>query len=164
MSVLHPGDLDDGYRKVSDVLAGTAHPPLTLEALKMAFTVETNEPQAGDPQQYPEGTYAIVELFGHQTIVGRINEVDRFGTKFMAIEPIYLGKLLAPVLQGGSSIYRCTPCSAEVAFNRGARETYHLPESIRATLPAHLLPAPADGDERDHRDDAEVDDDDELPL
>jgi hypothetical protein len=28
----------------------------------------------------PEGDYAIVELIGHQTLVGRFAEVDRFGT------------------------------------------------------------------------------------
>ena len=111
---------------------------------------------------HPPGEYAIVELMGHQTVVGRIAEVERFGAKFCAIEPIYLGKLLPAIIQGGPSIYRLTPCSAEVAFNRGATDAYHLPTSVRATLPKHLLPAPAQG--ADHAIDVQRDDDDEMPF
>ena len=34
---------------------------------------------------HPPGEYAIVELFGHTTLVGRIAEVERFGAKMMAL-------------------------------------------------------------------------------
>lgn len=34
---------------------------------------------------YPPGEYAICELFGHTTLVGRITEIERFGTKMLAI-------------------------------------------------------------------------------
>jgi len=121
-----------------------------------APAAETVEP----PPAFPDGEYAIVELMGHQTVVGRVSEVDRFGTKFLQMEPIYLGKLLTPILQGGSSIYRCTPCSAEVAFARAPTADYQLPQSVRATLPKHMLPAPAVG--RDHsREVFEVDGDED---
>jgi hypothetical protein len=61
--------------------------------------------------EYPPGEYAIVELFGHTTLVGRIAEVERFGTKMLAIEPLYDGQLLGCVFHGGASIYRLTPCT-----------------------------------------------------
>lgn len=59
----------------------------------------------------PEGQYAIVELMGHATLIGRVEEVDRFGIKMLQIEPIFAGQLLGPVLHAGGSIYRYTPCS-----------------------------------------------------
>jgi len=125
--------------------------------------IDTPVNEATEPMPtHPEGEYAIIELMGHQTIVGRVNEVDRFGTKFMQIEPIYLSKLLGPILQGGSSIYRVTPCSAEVAFNRGCTDARQLPAPVRATLPVHLLPAPPSGGDRD-RDVVDVDED-EMPF
>jgi hypothetical protein len=111
----------------------------------------------------PPGEYAIVELLGHMTLVGRIAEAERFGAKMMVIEPIFRGELLPPVFQGGASIYRITPCTAEVAFARGATAEYQLPTPIRATLPAALLAASADefrAAESDVRDWPEGDEDD----
>lgn len=90
----------------------------------------------------PPGDYAIVEILGHRTIVGRIEEVERFGTKLMSIEPAFNGQLLDAVLIGGSSIYQFTPCSAEVAAERSPTDEWQLPPSVRAVLPAAMLPAP----------------------
>jgi hypothetical protein len=92
--------------------------------------------------QPPAGEYAIVEVLGHRTIVGRVEEVERFGTKLMSIEPLFQGQLLAAVLIGGSSIYQFTPCSADVAALRQPKENWQLPASIRAALPPEMLPAP----------------------
>lgn len=102
-----------------------------------ARTVPPPEP---DAPPHPPGDYAIVEIMGHQTLVGRIAEVTRFGAAMLQIEPIFAGELLQPVLQGGPSIYRLTPCSAETAFARAPKETqrWALPDAIKATLP----PAP----------------------
>jgi hypothetical protein len=82
--------------------------------------------------ELPDGTYAIVELLGHQTIIGRVEEVTRFGAAMMQIEPIWKGKLLAPILQGGGSLYRFTQCSREVAARRAA---------IIGNLPSTVLDA-----------------------
>lgn len=87
------------------------------------------------------GEWAIIELFGHTTLVGRITEVERFGTKMLAVEPIFNDALLAPVLHGGASIYRLTRCSAEVAYERQPRHQYQLPPSIRCVVPPALLSA-----------------------
>ena len=93
------------------------------------------------PETMPPGEYAIVELFGHTTLVGRIAEVERFGTKMLAIEPLFGGALLDPVFHGGAAIYRLTPCSAEIAWKEQPRREYQLPPSIRVTIPAALLAA-----------------------
>ena len=92
--------------------------------------------------QSVEGEFAIVEILGHSTLVGRIAEVERFGTKLCQIEPIFKGELLPAVFVGGASIYRLTPCSADVAFRKAPQSDYMLPPSVRARLPVHLLPLP----------------------
>lgn len=94
-------------------------------------------PEPGGPPPHPPGDYAIVEIMGHQTLVGRIAEVTRFGAAMLQIEPIFAGVLLEPVLQGGPSIYRFTPCSADVAFARAPVEgqRYALPAAVKARLP-----------------------------
>jgi hypothetical protein len=53
---------------------------------------------------------------------GRLAEVSKFGTTMLAIEPIFSGEMLPAVLHGGSSIYRMTPCSADVAFKKAPTE------------------------------------------
>jgi hypothetical protein len=88
----------------------------------------------------PPGDYAICELMGHQTLVGRMAEVERFGVKMLALEPLFNGYLLPVIFQGGPSIYRLTPCSAAVAWARQPKNAYQLPPSIAATLPPAALP------------------------
>ncbi len=92
--------------------------------------------------EFPEGDYAICELFGHTTLVGRIAEVERFGTKMLAIEPLFKGEFLGVVFHGGAAIYRLTPCSAAVAFKEQPTNGYQLPATVRAIVPDVLLPAP----------------------
>lgn len=99
-----------------------------------------------DFQDLPLGDYAIVELFGHTTLVGRIGEIERFGTKMLAIEPLFNGQLLSPVFHGGASIYRLTPCSALVAWKQQPKEGWQLPPTIRTVVPAALLPATSECD------------------
>ncbi len=89
---------------------------------------------------YPPGDYAIVELFGHTTLIGRIAEVERFGTKMLAIEVLFKGEFLGVAFHGGAAIYRLTPCSAKIAFARQPMQEYHLPPSIRCTVPAGPSP------------------------
>ena len=111
------------------------------------------------PKEYPPGDYAIVELFGHTTLVGRFTEVERFGTKMLAIEPLFKDEFLGVVFHGGAAIYRLTPCSAAIAFARQPREDYQLPATIRATVPAALLPSPqAERARQDDSDPFETDD------
>ncbi|WP_230770629.1 hypothetical protein [Sphingomonas sp. Leaf4] len=110
--------------------------PPNLLADGVSPNVRPGQTQA-DPvrEPLPDGDYAIVEVLGHRTIIGRVTEVERFGTKLMAIEPIFAGALLAPVLVGGGSLYQYTPCSREVATARAPSRRYGLPSSIAAMLP-----------------------------
>ncbi len=99
----------------------------------------------------PPGDYAIVEVLGHRTYVGRVGEVERFGTKFMSVEPLFDGRLLPAVLVGGSSVYQFTPVTAAVAAEKQPRERWELPASVAVTPPPEALRAPdawsADDDE-----------------
>ncbi len=115
--------------------------------------------QLTDATALPPGEYAIVELFGHTTLIGRIAEVERFGTKMLAIEPLFNRVLLAVVFHGGAATYRLTPCSAEVAWERQPTHQYELPPTIFATIPPAALPAV----ERAPRYNP-IDDDDERPF
>jgi hypothetical protein len=100
------------------------------------------EPVTDVPREYPPGDYAIVEIFGHTTLVGRIQEVERFGTKMLAIEPLFADAFLPVILQGGGSIYRLTQVPVELAFKRQPRKGWQLPEAIRLVVPEALLPPP----------------------
>lgn len=91
--------------------------------------------------QMPEGEYAIVEALGHRTLVGRVAEVERFGTKMLQVEPMFGDVMLGPVLLGGGSIYQFTPCSAAIAWARRPTQPYSLPPSVAATIPPLALPA-----------------------
>ena len=103
----------------------------------------TEATQDAAPINYPEGDYAIVELFGHTTLIGRVAEVERFGAKFLALEPLFNGTLLPAIFHGGAAIYRLTPCSPEVAFKRQPTHAYELPPAVVAIVPPTLLPNPA---------------------
>ena len=103
----------------------------------------------------PGGDYCIVELFGHVTLVGRYKEVEQFGTKMMAIEPLFQNTLLPVVFHGGAAIYRLTPCEPETARKHQPMRGYQLPPAIKANVPDGLLSAPESGRVYD------VDDDDD---
>jgi hypothetical protein len=109
-----------------------------MSEIEDAFVAELPRPW----ETIQDGDYAIVELFGHTTLVGRIEEVERFGTKMLAIQPIFAGKLLGPIYNGGAAIYRLTPCSREVAWTKQHREEWQLPATIRAVIPQDQLPLP----------------------
>lgn len=89
----------------------------------------------------PAGEYAIVELFGHVTLVGRIAEVERFGSKMLVIEPLFNRVLLPAVFHGGAAIYRLTPCAPAIAWEQQPTQQYELPPTIFATIPPVALPA-----------------------
>lgn len=89
----------------------------------------------------PAGDYAIVEALGHRTLVGRVLEIERFGTKMLQVEPLFGDVMLGPVLLGGGSIYQFTPCSALIAHARRPQQTYQLPPSVAAVIPPIALPS-----------------------
>ena len=90
----------------------------------------------------PEGDYAIVEALGHRTLVGRVAEVERFGTKMCQIEPLFADVMLGPVLLSGASLYQFTPCTPQQAYARRHKNEFGLPQSISDALPEGARPAP----------------------
>ncbi|MEA3044536.1 MAG: hypothetical protein QOH47_2374 [Sphingomonadales bacterium] len=101
-----------------------------------------HEAEAVAAPELPDGNYAIVEVLGHRTYVGRVAEVERFGSKMLQVEALFKGQLLDPLLIGGGSIYQFTPCSKEVAAKRGPTRNWDLPASALAIVPPALLPEP----------------------
>ena len=89
----------------------------------------------------PEGDYAIVEALGHRTLIGRVAEVERFGTKMCQIEPLFADVMLGPVLLSGASLYQFTPRTAQQAYARRHKNEYGLPRAICDTLPEAARPA-----------------------
>lgn len=136
--------------------------------MEAAETIATTEvlPPAAPWEALPEGQYAIVELMGHTTLVGRVTEIERFGTKMLGIEPIFAGQLLPVVLQGGAAIYRLTMVSPETAWKRQHKpeQIWRLPDPIKAIVPVALLPAPSTLQSYDDGDGQGDDDDDNRPF
>lgn len=89
----------------------------------------------------PAGDYAIVEAFGHRTLVGRVAEVERFGTKMLQVEPLFGQVMLGPILLGGGSIYQFTPVDPATAYARRPTENFQIPGNVLATVPPIALPS-----------------------
>src|SRR4051812_39936553 len=113
---------------------------MTTETVPLSDVDYEVMPPAAPWEALPDGDYAIAELMGHSVLVGRISEVERFGAKMAAIEVLFNGQLLPAVFQGGAAFYRLTHCTREVAWKRQHKEGWQLPETIRAIVPAGLLP------------------------
>lgn len=112
--------------------------------------VEVLPPPEPKPwEAIPDGDFAIVELFGHTTLVGRITEVEQFGAKMLAIQPLFNGAELPVVLHGGAAIYRLTRVSRPIAWERQPKEEWGLPAAIKALIPPAALPAPYRGEFED---------------
>jgi hypothetical protein len=84
--------------------------------------------------------WAQVEIFGHRRHFGRIEEVERFGSKMLRIdEPTEDPLRFNTFFYGGASIFSVTPCTEESA--RAFCERYR-PRPYRA---AEALPPPEQG-------------------
>jgi hypothetical protein len=94
-----------------------------------------------DVSEMPSGDYAIVEQLGHRTYVGRVLEIERFGTKMLQIEPLFGRVMLGPIMISGNSLYQLTPVDVATAYARRPMETYQLPACVAATIPPLALPS-----------------------
>jgi len=85
--------------------------------------------------------WAIVELFGHVRLAGKISEADQYGVKMLRVDvPEVDGRPAFTTFKGGSALYAVTPTTEEIALHviRQSRPApispYDLPS--RAALPA----------------------------
>lgn len=81
----------------------------------------------------PAQEYAIVEIFGHRKLAGRIMEVERFGAKLLRIDIPTEGdfaKGFTSQFYGGSSIFSLTP--TDLATVCRANKPYEPPRLYRA--------------------------------
>jgi hypothetical protein len=113
---------------MSDENIDTSDIPEATEADFARATLRIPDPLAGD--------YAIVELFGHQRIIGRVTAKNVYGQEQCQIEPIFDGKLYPPILRGGAALYGVTPCTRERAFALApkADQWYEMPETLRDVI------------------------------
>ncbi len=108
----------------------------------------TEQPQGFD-------SWAVVELFGHQKIAGRVSEQPMAGTTFLRVEVPETNRSAAYTrMFGAGAIYGITPCTEDEArsiLNRGWGFSH--PEFATKALPAPARVGPDDDD-----------DDDDLPY
>lgn len=70
----------------------------------------------GDQDKPYEG-WAVVELFGHRRLGGRVCQAEQYGVAMLRVDvSIVMGKTIVTQFYGGSSIYGLTPCSEEAAM------------------------------------------------
>jgi hypothetical protein len=83
------------------------------------------------------GYWAIIDLFGHTRIAGRVTEVERYGSVMGRID-IPEGEGFRTEFFGGGSVYRERPCSEEAAraaaieLQPAPIKTWNVPQ-----LPSH---------------------------
>lgn len=86
-------------------------------------------------EQEPFKHWGILELMGHVKVAGLITEEERFGSKVGRID-IPQGDVFVTQYFGGSSVYRLTPCTEEIA-RAIAKNVNHAPVyewDLRRTL------------------------------
>ena len=93
--------------------------------------------------------WAIIELMGHVRMAGKVSEVERYGSKVGRID-IPDGAGFRTQFFGGTSVYRETPCSEDVAravASQSMPQPIHTWEMPRLMPPAGTPPDDADNAE-----------------
>ena len=94
----------------------------------------------------PTEEWAKVEIFGHRQHVGRIAEVERFGTKMLRIdEPTADPAVFTTHFYGGASVFSIAPVTEEAARGWVARYRYVPPPRPALSVDG----GPVDGDPDD---------------
>jgi hypothetical protein len=136
-------------------------------------------------ERKPFEIWAVIELFGHKQVAGRVTEEPLFGTALLRVDVPAVSEWPAHTKYfGGTSIYAVHPCSEEVARATAERlaEQYgytpmpvavpELNEARRIIREAQaarggtkqLAPAGSFADQFDDDDDDDDFDEDDLPL
>jgi hypothetical protein len=109
--------------------------------------------------------WAVVELFGHQRIAGKVSEATIGGCAFVRVDvPATTDRSPYTKYFGNGAIYAMTPCDEQVAILAAHEiERYNVP--IRVAMPKQLAPSPVREDASDRETDPdEFEDDDERPF
>jgi len=78
-------------------------------------------------------SWAIIEIFGHQKIAGRVTEAQIGGCSFVRVDvPEHNGAKEFTKFFGNGAIYSMTPCSEEVAK---AALKQIMPEPVNVWIP-----------------------------
>lgn len=91
--------------------------------------------------------WAVVELFGHVRLAGKISGADQYGVKMLRVDvPEVDGRPRFTSYKGGSALYAVTPCSEEVgiAIIRQERPAPPIPYALQQRA---LAAAPPDAEE-----------------
>ena len=77
---------------------------------------QQEQPTAPEPAEVLPDTYAIIEVFGHRRLIGRVFEVERYGTKMLRIDIPKDGDFAlgyTTQFYGGGSVFSETPCDLD---------------------------------------------------
>lgn len=84
-----------------------------------------------------EADYAVIEIFGHRRLAGRVIEVEKYGTKLLRIDIPEKGKFVngfTTQMYGGASLFSVTPCDLATVermnkpYEAAGKLTYREPE------------------------------------
>lgn len=107
-------------------------------------------------------TWAIVDLFGHQQIAGRVTEQAIGSESMLRVDvPAVPGREAFTRFYGVKAVYSLTPCSEDIA--RVAVERLRERPITVYGMAALPEPRPADGDPYDWSDEEDEDEDDLDP-
>ena len=91
--------------------------------------------------------YAVIEIFGHRRLAGRIMEVEQYGTKLLRIDVPKDGKFengFTSQMYGGASLFSVTPCDLGTVekinkpYEPVGRLTYKEPDEEDGPHPEEL--------------------------
>lgn len=109
-----------------------------------------------DPKKFE--SWCLVELFGHQRIVGLVTEQSIGGSSFIRVDvPAADGSVAFSRMYGAAAIYSISPIERETAIALAQRcdavpvKAYELPEE-----PARLAAGPVSGASEPRDDDEEL--------
>lgn len=128
---------------------------------------------------FKEPVWAHIELFGHKSYFGRIQEATRLGAVGAAIEPITAAGFVAAIWRNGAAIYGVTPMAEEDVRRAVMPRAWRACETFKASVALPDLCLTCGRNEPEHQEereriaalpppapivDAEVDEDDGIPF
>lgn len=106
--------------------------------------MNTENPTPVEPKPETFDSWALVELFGHQKIVGRVTETTMFGGALLRVDvPAFNNEPAFTRFYNPKAVYSLNPVTEEVA--RGLMTRYR-----NVPVEAYELPLLGNGDNPEH--------------